>query len=143
MDMARKSWHDKIDEPQTPRIEILTKPMMGFTVGTRMLISTPREVQAVLRTLPAGRATNSAEFRSLLAKRHGADGACPLTTGIFLRIVAEDALRDLDAGAPIAAVAPFWRVIDPGHALAGKLPGGRDRIAELRRAEGICESASA
>ena len=72
------------------------------------------------------------ELRQRLAERHGADGACPVMTGMNLRIVAELAVEALDAGVPSDDVLPVWKVITPKSALAKKLPGGPVRIANLR-----------
>lgn len=59
----------------------------------------------------------------------------PLTTGIFLRIVAEAAWEQLQAGKSRSEVAPFWRVIDPDSKAARKLPCGAEFIVRQRRIE--------
>lgn len=56
---------------------------------------------------------------------------CPVTTAIYLRIVAEVSLRDLDDGKPLDAVVPFWRVVTPETRIAKKLSCGPDHIAHL------------
>jgi len=76
-----------------------------------------------------------AEFRDRLAKGAGADFTCPLSSGIFLRIVAEDALESMHEGAAIDEITPFWRAIEPESALAGKLSCGADFITRQRRRE--------
>lgn len=55
--------------------------------------------------------------------------------GIQLRVVSEMALQTLDAGEDPDSVIPFWRAVEPDSKLAGKLVGGRTRIAALREAE--------
>ena len=57
-----------------------------------------------------------------------------MTTGIFLRIVAEVAAEDLAAGK--TRVAPFWRVLRERGALNPKLPGGVEAQSHRLRAEG-------
>ena len=78
-----------------------------------------------------------------LARVHGADRTCPLTTGIFLRIVAEAAWEELQAGADPGAITPFWRVIAPDSSLARKLACGTDFIAGMRLYEQASHRAQA
>jgi hypothetical protein len=74
-------------------------------------------------------------MRRELAAMHGADAACPVSTAIFLRTVAEAAWDDIEAGKPVTAVAPFWRVVDPKSPLAKKLRAGSSWIEQQRAAE--------
>ncbi len=100
-----------------------------------MLISTPREISGRIRRLRPGTALTVAEFRERLAKSADADFTCPLSTGIFLRIVAESALEELRQGADPSDVTPFWRVIEPDSALATKLTCGPQFIKRQRARE--------
>ncbi len=74
-------------------------------------------------------------MRRELAAMHGADAACPVSTAIFLRTVAEAAWDEIEAGKPASEVAPFWRVVDPKSPLARKLRAGADWIEQQRAAE--------
>lgn len=56
----------------------------------KLLIPAPRDVEAVVRTVPRGRVMTHGELRKELAARAGAAATCPLTTGIFLRLLAEE-----------------------------------------------------
>jgi hypothetical protein len=56
---------------------------------------------------------------------------CPVTTAIYLRVVAEVALADLAIGKPLDQVVPFWRVVLPGSKVAQKLSCGPDHLAHL------------
>ncbi len=56
-------------------------------------------------------------------------------TGFQLRLVAEAATETLAAGVPPSQVAPFWRAVDPGTRIAGKLPDGSTMIERLRQLE--------
>jgi alkylated DNA nucleotide flippase Atl1 len=64
----------------------------------------------------------------------GADLTCPLTTGIFLNIIAGATEEALAEGR--SALAPYWRVVDERGGLPPKFPPGRERQAEHLRAEG-------
>jgi hypothetical protein len=77
-----------------------------------MLYPNSRLVDAVIRTIPKGQAMTQKELRAELARKHGADITCPVTTGICLRTVAEAAYEAFTNGTPIEEVAPVWRVLD-------------------------------
>jgi hypothetical protein len=130
-----KSWREKHDNhPHPAHIETLDKPYAGFPRGATMLIATPKEMTAYFRSVPRGKTRTMEQLRAALAKRHGADVTCPLTTGIFCRIAAEHAWERHEMGA--RSVAPFWRVIDPDSPLARKLTCGPEFIRKQRAAEG-------
>jgi hypothetical protein len=61
------------------------------------------------------------------------------TTAIFLRIVAEHALEEIDCGVTPDAVTPFWRVITPGSTIATKLSCDSVWLQQLRQREGIVD----
>ena len=63
--------------------------------------------------------------------------ACPLTSGIFLRIVSEAALDEMRSGKSIEAITPFWRLVSPKAPLSKKLSCGPEFVAERRKAEGL------
>ncbi|CAN1566274.1 hypothetical protein MCEMSE15_02944 [Fimbriimonadaceae bacterium] len=114
--MARKTLQEKFDARKEVEIVTLEKPMPGMPAGSKLLISTPAEIDAWVRAVPVGETRSVAQLRVELAKKHGADGTCALTTGIFLRVVAERALEQLAAGE--VEIAPFWRVVEPQSPLA-------------------------
>jgi alkylated DNA nucleotide flippase Atl1 len=89
---------------------------------------------ALIRKVPRGKLVTQAELREKLARAAGADVACPITTGIFVRIVAEAAAEDMRAGK--ARVTPYWRVVRDDGRLLEKLPGGPLGQAERLEAEG-------
>ena len=124
----RKSWAQKYQTAKNPHISVLDKPYSGYPVGSRILISTPEEIQSIVASIPVGETVEIHDLRERLANAHGADFTCPLTTGIFLRIVAEAALENGDS-------LPFWRVIRPDSALARKISCGPEFIVERRNEE--------
>jgi hypothetical protein len=114
----------------------LDKDFAGVPAGSRLLISCPLEVEEYLNSrVPLGETREIQEMRRELAAMHGADAACPVSTAIFLRTVAEAAWDDIEAGKPVTAVAPFWRVVDPKSPLAKKLRAGSSWIEQQRAAE--------
>lgn len=124
-----------MDKPSEPVVKPLDRRFAGHQPGALMLISTPHQMKARIRRLRPGTAITIAEFRDRLAKSADADFTCPLSSGIFLRIVAEDALEGLHDGATIDDITPFWRVIEPESALAGKLSCGAHFITRQRQLE--------
>lgn len=129
------SWQQKFDNGQAPKVVTLDRAMGGLPAGSRLLISSPSEVESYLREIPAGSVRTTKALRDDLARRHAADGTCALTTGIFLRIVSELNLEQRAQGTSVSEMAPFWRVIDPKSPLAKKLSCGPEFIAQMRQLE--------
>ena len=133
---SKTTWAQKLAKPGEPVVKPLDKPFAGHDVGDLMLISTPAEIDRRVRRLRRGTALTVPEFRARLAANAGADFACPLTTGIFLRIVAEAALERVAQGEDVERITPFWRAIDPESAFASKLSCGAAYVERMRHSEG-------
>ena len=132
----RKTWREKHDGHKKPAfVTRIEKKFCGYPPGTHLVVATPTEVSDFFSSVPEGETCSVEQLRATLAKSHGADAACPLTTGIFCRIAAEAAYEAVQEGEPLAPVAPFWRVIDPQSKLAKKLTCGPDFIRQQREAE--------
>lgn len=137
-----KSWREKHDgHKHPPQIERLDKPFAGLPRGATIAIATPRDMTAYMRKIPRGKTRSMIQLRGSLARKYGADAACPLTTGIFTRIASEFAYEQLEMGAKPGEVAPFWRLVDPRSPLAKKLTCGPAFIEKMRTAEGIADPA--
>ena len=102
-----------------------------------MFVGTPEIVEAYIRNIPAGVHTSLQQMRKDLAADNNAEYSCPITAGIFLRIVAEAAYEEYIAGKSIKKIAPFWRIIDRKAAVVKKLTFGTELIAEQRAKEGL------
>ena len=103
-------------------------------MGT-ILIPRPRDVDTIMRSVRKGRLITVAQIRDRLAKAAGADCACPLTTGIFVRVAAEAAEEDARDGR--VRITPYWRTVKDGGKLNGKYPGGVEAQAKRLRNEGF------
>ncbi len=102
-----------------------------FLVG-KMLIPKPLDINALIHRVPKGKLATVIQIRDKLAKDAHANCCCPLTTGIFLRIVAEVAEEDLRSGKK--EVTPYWRVVKADGSLNEKFPGGvQAQAARLER----------
>jgi len=125
-----KTWQQKFEEKKTQQVKVLDKDFADIKAGEKMLISTPQKIADYINSIPKNENRDLATMRSDLAKDAKADKTCPVTTGIFTRIVAERSLELMaEDKKPIA---PFWKVIDPDSPLAKKLSCGPELIAQMR-----------
>src|SRR5579864_1546788 len=115
-------WRQKLERVQEAKIvQIPPRMQARFGTGT-MVIPKPLDVDALIRQVPQGKLITVAQLRQELARRCKADVACPLTTGIFVRIAAEAAEEERRSGKK--RVTPYWRVLTHEGRLNPKFPGG-------------------
>lgn len=130
-----KTWREKMHNPALPKIVRLTPRQRRRLGGARtLLIPRPADVERQMRRPRRGRLITQQQIRDALARRARADAACPITTGIFIRIAAEAAEEDRRAGKH--ATTAYWRTLRPDGRLVDKLPGGVARQARRLREEG-------
>lgn len=125
---TRTSWLPKLRPDQEPKF------VQDPRGKGRMLVPTPLLVAEEVRRVRKGRLLTPGELRERLAARIGADVTCPMTTGIFLSIIAGAAEEQLAGGK--RPVAPYWRVVGEDGRLNPKWPPGPARQAERLRQEG-------
>lgn len=118
-----------------PEVKRTEKPFADIPENSLMLIATPQLVADYIREIPPGTFVDTPTIRRDLALTHGADHTCPVTTGIFLRIVAEAAFEEMLSGKPLEEITPFWRAIAPGSPTAKKLTFGQELIQQQRAKE--------
>jgi len=136
MSYRKKSWREKYaDEKGYPKVVALGSALRKKWGGGTCVIATPRLVDAWMKKVPKGRVTTINEIRAALAEDHGADIACPITTGIFAAIAAHVAQENRAAGKKI--VTPYWRTLRAGGAVNPKYPGGIEAQKKLLEAEGL------
>jgi len=137
MASKRKSWAEKMNPKAVHKVEKTDKAFADIPEGAGMLVATPAIVDEYIRHIPDGTHTSLQQMRKDLAAEYGADYTCPITSGIFLRIVAENAWEQLQQGKRIDEVTPFWRMIDLKSPAAKKLTFGTEFLKEQRRKEGL------
>lgn len=137
MAYKRKTWAEKMKPGMEPHIEKTEKDFADIPAGAKMLIATPEIVNEYICNIPKGSTTTLQQMRKDLAAEYHADYTCPVTSGIFLRIVAENAYEAFQQGKPLNKIAPFWRMIDAKSPAAKKLSFGYDFVAEQRKKEGL------
>jgi alkylated DNA nucleotide flippase Atl1 len=131
---GRTPWRQKLEKPQEAKVVDVPLRMQKAWGSGRMVIATPMLVDELVRRIPKGRLATVAQLMARLAKDHHCDSTCPMTTGIFLRIVAETAEEDMAAGR--RRIAPYWRVLKSDGSLNERYPGGVNRQAGHLRSEG-------
>jgi len=137
MGYKRKTWSEKFSTSSAPKIEVTDKAFADVPAGARMLIATPAIFDSYIKQIPKGKSVELSSIRKDLAAEYHADYTCPITSGIFLRIVAEKAWEEYQKGKPLNDISPFWRAIDLNSPTAKKLSFGMDFILEQRNREGI------
>ena len=136
MASKKKSWIEKRNCGKAAHVTVIDKAFAGIPAGSKLLISSPMEIDEFVRSIPKGKQVEPPEMRQILAKRHHADATCPVSAGIFLRIVAEAALEEYHSGKPLSKVAPFWRIISPNSTLEKKLSISSDELNTIRKLAG-------
>jgi hypothetical protein len=121
MAKPKPSWTDKLNGSKPPIVKPAPMNFAGMRAGQMMLIPSPKLIDDFIRKIPKGKQVDMATMRTQLAKLHRAEVSCPVTTGIFLRIVVEAANEAHDNGTAVSAVTPVWRVIDSKAALLKKI----------------------
>jgi len=93
MPRAKKTWAEKMNA-KPPHHVVLDKDFAGIPKGS---------------------------FRRRLAEKNKCDATCPVSTSIFLRIVAEHTWEEFNSSSSTQDLAPFWRVVESSSPMAKKL----------------------
>ena len=131
---SRTPWREKLERQQQPKIVDIPPRMQARMGKGRMVIPRPLDVDALIRRVPRGKLVTVLQLRQELARRSKVDVACPLCTGIFVRIAAEAADEERRAGKKI--VTPYWRVVSSKGQLNPKFPGGLNSQRRMLANEG-------
>ena len=141
--VRRKSWEEKLnDAKDLPKVVPLKGKAKQRWKANTLAIASPREIFSLIQSVPAGKVATMADLQAAVAKKHGAELGCPLTTGIFTWIAA-NASEELEAKRP-GSGAPYWRILKSDGSLNPKFPGGIKRQSEHLAQEGVvCEKRGA
>lgn len=131
---TKSKWRDKLLKPEKPEIKKAPPEWIERFHGEKMLIATPILVKKMIEAIPPGKLATPGIIAEALARKFDADFTCPLTTGIFIRIVAEAAEEAKSEGA--LDITPYWRVINKDGSLNEKFPGGSLKQSEYLAREG-------
>ncbi|MEO1659722.1 MAG: hypothetical protein AAFR51_01940 [Pseudomonadota bacterium] len=119
--MAKATAREKLAREKQPKTVVMDKAWAGMQPGQSMLVATPQMVDAYIQGIPHGETQTIADMRNMMALTHDCDGMCPLSTSIFVRMVAEAALEDLADGKSVSEVSPFWRMVSSEDKIAKRL----------------------
>ena len=127
---VKKSWKEKLnDSKDLPRVINLNAEAEKRWGGKTMVIPSPIEVDAIMKTVKKGKVITINDIRKQLSEKYSTETACPITTGIFAWIASHAAEEDRKAGKK--KITPYWRTIKSTGELNEKYPGG---IAAQKRA---------
>ncbi|MFD9900144.1 hypothetical protein ACHMW4_12260 [Mesorhizobium sp. UC22_110] len=132
-----KSWTERLNTPGINGIRPTPRTMSDVVEGQPMLVPTPRQVDDFIRSIPQGVEMDVRALRTALAIEHGAEVTCPVTIGYHLRTIAEAAAEDLERGAALADITPFWRVLSSRTPTTKRLSFGAAFVARQRGREGL------
>lgn len=136
----RKSALDHIDpRRQSHIVHVIPPGAPGYreAAGGSMVVSTPAEVDALIRHIARGEVITLDDIRQALARRHATAVACPVSTAIFVNMAARAAEERRALGEDPSMLTPWWRVLKKGGLLSPKLPGGVEQQKSLLAAEGV------
>jgi hypothetical protein len=128
----------KLHKKKAPKKVLLEYDFAGIKAGQMMFVGTPLLVNDYIRGIPHGEVRAIPALRNELARRNKCDAACPVSTSIFIRMVAEAALEEIEEGKALDEVAPFWRVLRSADKITGKLnidPEWLDQQRAMEKAE--------
>jgi hypothetical protein len=127
---TRKTWREKLaDNKDLPKVVQLNAAAAKRWGGATLAIAAPRDIDALMRTVPRGRVTTINELRAAVAKKYSAEAGCPITTGIFAWIAA-NAAEETAMAKNDTVPTPYWRTLKSGGEVNPKYPGG---VAAQRR----------
>ena len=131
-----KSWREKLENPieGLPKVVDVPEKWRKSQGGRWILVPTPMMADEEIRTVTKGRLITTGQLRQRLARPHKADSTCPMTIGIFLRIISETAEEDRRGGRK--RITPYWRVVKDDGSLNPKFAGGVEAQAAKLREEG-------
>lgn len=140
---VRKSANDHLNNGKQPKIVHMIPPGapgIREAAGGSMVVSTPAEVNALIRVLKAGEVITLDDLRHALARRYDTTVACPVSTAIFVNMAARAAEENRAIGVPDNELTPYWRVLKKGGFLNPKYPGGTQHQSGLLALEGVRSS---
>ena len=133
----KKTWVEKRENCREHQIKTINKTIVDMPSGSLMLIPSTKILDKFVKKIPYGTFINFKSLRIKLANQFKCDVTCPLTSGIFMRIVSEAAYEEYISGLELDLITPFWRTVDSNSNLAKKLECGVDFITGQQLKEQI------
>ena len=139
----KKTWQEKLQDKATlPEVHKLEKRFpcynavhkMGAEVGDDVVLVNPSEVVEIMKHVPKGKLITIVDICKKIAKQHGVQACCSLTTGIFIMTAANAAEEANREGKSLNI--PYWRTLKSDGFLNAKYPGGQEAHKRLLEQEG-------
>jgi hypothetical protein len=130
-------WRKRFAAKKEPKVVVSETDFPGVKAGNKLYIATPGIIANYIAGIPHGETRTIERLRNELARNNKAHATCPVSTAIFLRIVAEAAWDDLTDGVLPQNVVPFWRVIDANAPIAKRLRCDSAWLTHMRAAEAV------
>jgi len=111
----------KLHRKKDPKKVRLEYDFGGIKAGQMMFVGMPLIVDAYVRSIPYGQYRTITAVRNELARRNKCDATCPVSTSVFIRMVAEAAIEEMAENKNLSEVAPFWRVLTSKDKITKKL----------------------
>jgi hypothetical protein len=134
---SKKTWIEKLQDDKVPKIKRIDFDFADIPANSNMFIATPQIIDNYIKQIPKGKKVAVQTMRKDLAIENNADHTCPVTTGIFLRIVAEANFEKYQQTHSLKNITPFWRVVEVDSVLSKKLTFGQEFIRSQQKAEKI------
>jgi hypothetical protein len=132
-----KDWTAKLNANPEPVVRPMPKTRIGLATGDLCLLPLGAAGRRLHQRDPQGQVRES-PGHAPLARRHKADGTCPVYLCYHLRTVAEAACEARDRGAPLRSITPVRRVIDAEAPTLQKLaPRNAAWISQRRAQEAV------
>ncbi len=130
---SKTSWREKLEKVSDHKIVNIPPRMQKRFGKGKMLIPKPFDIDALIKKVRKGKLVTQSQLREKLANDFKVDSTCPITTGIFLRIISEASQEDSGNGKRI--LTPYWRVVGNDGSLNDKFPGGAEAQADKLKSE--------
>ncbi|MGB9749484.1 MAG: hypothetical protein ACPLWB_01375 [Caldisericia bacterium] len=126
MGYKKKTWKEKLENNKNfpkvlyfknsfPCAKALLK--LGAKNGDSVVLAPPMDVYEIMKSIPEGKLITLNRICEILSKKYNTKFCCPLTTGIFVTIVANASVETGDN-------VPYFRTIKNNGELNGKFLSG-------------------
>lgn len=133
MAKPKKTWREKVNALEQ-KIHTLSPEWEKRYGKGESLVPRGLDIERLIRETKRGELLTNDVIRETLAKEQGVLLTEPMTTGIFLRIIAEASEEERPTRGD--DVTPYWRVLKPDGSINVKFPGGVESMISLLEAEG-------
>lgn len=119
---AKLSACQKMHKKKSPKKVLLEYDFGGIKAGQTMFVGTPLIVDGYIKKIPYAETRTIRGLRNEMARNNKCDASCPVSTSIFIRMVAEASIEEMNEGKQTSEVAPFWRLLTSEDKITKKLP---------------------